>query len=149
MSESAAGAPIRDYGLRWTERASAMPNLARCTSASGAPLRDLLIGFGLVVFASAGICLSLNLQKLVHMRNADPQTNQPRVHFTRLPLWWVAVVGNGISELVNLAALGFAPATLVGPLGCLTVTRRTARRARARAPAHDARAHRRRWCSTR
>ena len=104
------------------DRRGAMPNLARCTAASGAPLRDLLIGFGLVVLASAGICLSLNLQKLVHMRNADPRNNnEPRVHFTRLPLWWVAVVGNGIFELVNLAALGFAPATLVGPLGCLTV----------------------------
>ena len=95
--------------------------IPRCAAAEGAPLHDLLIGFMLVVVASAGICVSLNLQKLVHMRNHDPVANAPRVHFTKLPLWWIAVVCNGVSELVNLAALGFAPATLVAPLGCLTV----------------------------
>ena len=31
-------------------------------------IRDTLIGFGLVTFASAGICIALNLQKLVHVR---------------------------------------------------------------------------------
>lgn len=54
------------------------------------------------------------------MDNVDPVTELPRKHFTRLPLWWVAVAANGCSELMNLAALGFAPATLVAPLGCLT-----------------------------
>ncbi len=82
---------------------------------------NMLIGFGLVVIASAGICLALNLQKLVHLANVDPATGRQRVHFTKLPKWWVGALLNGASELVNLAALGFAPATLIVPLGCLTV----------------------------
>ena len=96
-------------------------NISHCVVHDDVPLRDELIGGCLVLVASIGICLSLNLQKKVHMDNVDPVTELPRVHFTRLPLWWTAVAANGISELMNLAALGFAPATLVAPLGCLTV----------------------------
>lgn len=83
--------------------------------------RDDMIGFVLVVLASAGICLSLNLQKMVHVRNTDPVTGQPMANFVTLPLWWVGSLLNAASELLNLAALGYAPATLVTPLGCLTV----------------------------
>ena len=84
-------------------------------------VKNDLIGFALVIFASTGICISLNLQRLVHTRNADSQTGQPIKNFTELPLWWAAIVLNTSSELLNLAALGYAPATLVTPLGCLTV----------------------------
>ena len=80
-----------------------------------------MIGFGLVFCASAGICVSLNLQKLVHVKNTDPFTGQPVVNFTALPMWWVGTLLNVLSEILNLAALGYAPATLVTPLGCLTV----------------------------
>ena len=80
-----------------------------------------MIGFVLVLFASLGICISLNVQKYVHLKNTDPNTGQPMVSFASLPLWWLGVVGNIVSEILNLAALGYAPATLVTPLGCLTV----------------------------
>lgn len=84
-------------------------------------MRDELIGFALTFVASLGICFSLNLQKLVHVRNVDPATGQASVSFLTLPLWWVGVLSNAAAELLNLAALGYAPATLVTPLGCLTV----------------------------
>ena len=84
-------------------------------------IRDTLIGFCLVVVASCGICAGLNIQKLVHMRNQDPMTGEPRVSYARLPLWWLGMVLNAAAELLNLAALGYAPATLVTPLGCMTV----------------------------
>jgi uncharacterized membrane protein len=80
-----------------------------------------MIGFGLVVFASAGICAALNVQKYVHIKNTDPSTGQPMVSFMEIPLWWVGTIGNLVAEIMNLAALGYAPATLVTPLGCLTV----------------------------
>ena len=67
----------------------------------GAGIRDTLIGFGLVVVASCGICAALNIQKLVHMRNQDPVTGEPRVNFARLPLWWVGMVLNTASELAT------------------------------------------------
>ena len=41
--------------------------------------------------------------------------------FLTLPLWWAGTVMNAVCEVLNLAALGYAPATLVTPLGCLTV----------------------------
>lgn len=83
--------------------------------------RDEIIGFSLTFVASLGICFSLNLQKLVHVRNVDPTTGQASVSFLTLPLWWVGCLSNAAAELLNLAALGYAPATLVTPLGCLTV----------------------------
>lgn len=84
-------------------------------------VRDDMIGFGLTLFASLGICASLNVQKMVHVRNVNPMTGQPTVSFLSLPMWWVGSIGNAIAEMLNLAALGYAPATLVTPLGCLTV----------------------------
>lgn len=51
----------------------------------------------------------------------SPETGQPVVSFVSLPMWWVGTLLNVASELLNLAALGYAPATLVTPLGCLTV----------------------------
>ena len=80
-----------------------------------------MIGFILVLFASAGICVALNLQKYVHLKNTDPSSGQPIVSFTTLPLWWAGTILNILAEVLNLAALGYAPATLVTPLGCLTV----------------------------
>lgn len=82
-------------------------DLPQCTDWStmeGSGIRDIMIGFGLVVFASAGICGALNLQKLVHVRNSDAVTGEPYVHFTRLPLWWVGILLNTVSELVRPAA---------------------------------------------
>ena len=86
-----------------------------------ANVKSDLTGFGLVLAASMGICVSLNIQKLVHMRNVNAVTGRPEVSFVTLPFWWAGVILNAVSELLNLAALGYAPATLVTPLGCLTV----------------------------
>ena len=67
-------------------------------------MKDLisdLIGFALVVAASVGICVSLNLQRLVHTQNRDPETGEPRVNFTSLSTWWWAIILNTLSELVR------------------------------------------------
>lgn len=36
-------------------------------------------------------------------------------------MWWCGVVLMGIGELGNFAAYGFAPASLIAPLGCVSV----------------------------
>ena len=90
-------------------------------SGLGRDFTSNMIGFGLVLLASTGICISLNMQKLVHMRNTDAQTGQAVVNFVTLPMWWAATLLNVVAEVFNLLALGYAPATLVTPLGCLTV----------------------------
>jgi hypothetical protein len=66
-------------------------------------VRSNLIGFGLVFGASLGICVSLNLQSLVHKRNMSDVTGQPKTSFFNLPLWWVGVILNAVSELVRRA----------------------------------------------
>lgn len=36
-------------------------------------------------------------------------------------LWWCGIALMGIGELGNFAAYGFAPASLIAPLGCVSV----------------------------
>uniref|UniRef100_A0A3B4BH31 Uncharacterized protein n=1 Tax=Periophthalmus magnuspinnatus TaxID=409849 RepID=A0A3B4BH31_9GOBI len=36
-------------------------------------------------------------------------------------LWWMGVILMGVGELGNFAAYGFAPASLIAPLGCVSV----------------------------
>ena len=68
-------------------------------------VRSDLIGFALVFCASMGICVSLNMQKLVHLRNTNAVTGQAEVSFFSLPYWWGAVLLNIVSEIVRVAAL--------------------------------------------
>ena len=37
-------------------------------------------------------------------------------------LWWAGVVLMAVGETGNFAAYGFAPITLIAPLGCMSVT---------------------------
>ena len=55
----------------------------------------------LSIVADVIIAVSLNIQKLVHMRNTNVVTGQPEVNFVTLPLWWAAVLLNAVSELVR------------------------------------------------
>ena len=43
------------------------------------------------------------------------------VAYTKLPLWWVGMLLNALGELGNLLALGFAPASVVTPVGAVGV----------------------------
>ena len=75
-------------------------------------LRDDMIGFALVFCASMGICLSLNMQKLAHLRNTNAVTGQAEVSFLTLPFWWIAALLNVLSELVRTVPhLFFSPCT--------------------------------------
>ena len=75
-------------------------NVKMGTTARMDKIALVMIGFALVVAASAGICASLNLQKYVHMKNTDPVTGQPMVNFMQLRLWWVGSLLNGACELL-------------------------------------------------
>ena len=39
----------------------------------------------------------------------------------KVPLWWIGMLMNIFGELGNLLAYGFAPASLVAPVGCVGV----------------------------
>ena len=42
-------------------------------------------------------------------------------HYTRNPLWWLGVSLMIFGEVGNFSAYGYAPASLVAPLGTTTV----------------------------
>ena len=61
------------------------------------------------------ISLSLNLQRRAH------RDNTAGLHYTRLKAWWVAIFCMFVGEIGNFLAYGMAPASLVSPLGAITV----------------------------
>ena len=61
------------------------------------------------------ISLSLNLQRRAHRDNTEG------LPYTKLKAWWVAIVCMFVGEIGNFLAYGMAPASLVSPLGAITV----------------------------
>ncbi len=72
-------------------------------------LHFLVLGF---------ISLPMLLQKYAHLRIEDDINAK---HYTRYPIWWLGLVLMGLGELGNFTAYGFAPASLVAPLGTTAV----------------------------
>lgn len=56
-------------------------------------------------------------QKYAHVRQAQ-RGSKP--YYTSA-VWWCGVILMGVGELGNFAAYGFAPASLIAPLGCVSV----------------------------
>ncbi|XP_071325154.1 NIPA-like protein 2 [Trachinotus anak] len=81
------------------------------------PLRTYLLGIIISICGNVLISISLNIQKYAHVRQAQ-RGSKP--YYTSLT-WWCGVVLMGIGELGNFAAYGFAPASLIAPLGCVSV----------------------------
>ncbi|XP_075703789.1 NIPA-like protein 2 isoform X1 [Rhinoderma darwinii] len=77
-----------------------------------------IFGIILSIVGSFLISIALNLQKYTHVRLAQRQDPLP---YYKSKLWWSGVLLMGIGELGNFAAYGFAPATLIAPLGCVAV----------------------------
>ncbi|NP_001005069.1 NIPA-like protein 2 [Xenopus tropicalis] len=77
-----------------------------------------ILGIVLSIFGSFLISISLNLQKYTHVRLACRQDPLP---YYKSKLWWFGMFLMGAGELGNFAAYGFAPATLIAPLGCVAV----------------------------
>ncbi|XP_025109718.1 NIPA-like protein 2 isoform X1 [Pomacea canaliculata] len=80
--------------------------------------QDLFLGSGLAVCGNVLISISLNVQKYTHMKNAQKEEFR---HYTKDPLWWFGLFLMGLGEIGNFTAYGFAPASLVAPLGTTTV----------------------------
>lgn len=77
------------------------------------------IGVSLAVLGNCLISVSLNAQKHAHNRNEQMgNLKRPYIH---LPLWWIGMLLMGIGETGNFLAYAYAPATLVAPLGSISV----------------------------
>lgn len=81
------------------------------------PLQTYLLGIIVSICGNVLISVSLNIQKYAHVRQAR-RGSKP--YYTSA-LWWMGVVLMGVGELGNFAAYGFAPASLIAPLGCVSV----------------------------
>ena len=80
----------------------------------------VVIGVVLSVFADLIIAVSLFLQKLAHNRNVGTN-GKPVKPYTQIPMWWCGIVLNATGEIGNLIAYGFAPASIVAPVGSVGV----------------------------
>lgn len=81
------------------------------------PLQTYLLGIVISICGNVLISISLNIQKFAHVRQAQ-RGSKP--YYTS-GMWWSGVVLMGVGELGNFAAYGFAPASLIAPLGCVSV----------------------------
>uniref|UniRef100_A0A3P8VMC9 NIPA like domain containing 2 n=1 Tax=Cynoglossus semilaevis TaxID=244447 RepID=A0A3P8VMC9_CYNSE len=76
-----------------------------------------LLGIIISICGNVLISISLNIQKYAHMRQSQRDTKP----YYSSPVWWSGVVLMGVGELGNFAAYGFAPASLIAPLGSVSV----------------------------
>ncbi|XP_054638952.1 NIPA-like protein 2 [Dunckerocampus dactyliophorus] len=81
------------------------------------PLQTYLLGIIISICGNVLISISLNIQKYAHVRQSQ-RGSKP--YYTSV-LWWGGVLLMGVGELGNFAAYGFAPASLIAPLGCVSV----------------------------
>uniref|UniRef100_A0A8C9CL74 NIPA like domain containing 2 n=1 Tax=Phocoena sinus TaxID=42100 RepID=A0A8C9CL74_PHOSS len=78
-----------------------------------------LFGVLLAILGNLVISVSLNIQKYSHLQLVHQE--HPRPYFKSV-LWWSGVILMAVGETGNFAAYGFAPITLIAPLGCVSVT---------------------------
>ncbi|GMT21047.1 hypothetical protein PFISCL1PPCAC_12344 [Pristionchus fissidentatus] len=88
-------------------------------------LSDFYIGLGLAVSSSLFIGTSFIIKKkaLIKLASTDCTTraSEGGYGYLREWLWWMGVITMGLGEACNFAAYAFAPASLVTPLGALSV----------------------------
>ncbi|WFD02037.1 hypothetical protein MOBT1_000715 [Malassezia obtusa] len=93
------------------------------------------IGICVALASNVLISLALNCQKLAHMRlEAEAQSERAPTEETRLisgearpvsylrsKLWWAGLALMGLGESGNFLSYGFTPASLVAPLGAVSL----------------------------
>ncbi|XP_069487806.1 magnesium transporter NIPA3 [Ambystoma mexicanum] len=85
---------------------------------------SLYIGLALAVSSSLFIGSSFILKKKGLLRLSEKgatRAGQGGFTYLREWLWWAGLISMGVGEAANFAAYAFAPATLVTPLGALSV----------------------------
>jgi magnesium transporter len=80
------------------------------------PQSTITVGIILAIVGNVLISLSFQITKLAHNKNQESQ-----VSYLKLPLWWVSVLTMAGGEVGNFLAYGYAPATIVSPLGAVSV----------------------------
>lgn len=90
----------------------------------GAPGTDFYIGLSLAVSSSIFIGVSFIFKKKGLLRleaKGQARAGSGGHAYLYEPIWWAGIISMGVGEAANFLAYGFAPATLVTPLGALSV----------------------------
>ena len=77
-----------------------------------------MTGIALAVGGNLLVSVALNLTKHAHNVNRARASPLP---YVKLPLWWVGFFATLVGELGNFAAYGFAEASIIAPLGAVSV----------------------------
>ncbi|VDM77755.1 unnamed protein product, partial [Strongylus vulgaris] len=92
---------------------------------SASKMSDFYIGLALAVSSSLFIGSSFIIKKkaLIKLANGDvsQRASEGGYGYLREWMWWMGVITMGLGEACNFAAYAFAPASLVTPLGALSV----------------------------
>ncbi|GFN81525.1 Magnesium transporter nipa2 [Plakobranchus ocellatus] len=94
------------------------------SSSSDKDMQDFMIGLCLAVSSSVFIGSSFIFKKLGLLRYAKKvsiRAGKGGFGYLREWMWWAGMILMTVGEFVNFAAYAFAPATLVTPLGALSV----------------------------
>jgi len=81
--------------------------------------RQEQIGIVLALSGNVLISVSLNMQKYAH--NQNEARGVAKQSYLKLKLWWVGMTLMAIGETGNFLAYAYAPATIVAPLGAVSV----------------------------
>ena len=81
--------------------------------------RQEKVGIILALSGNVLISVSLNTQKYAH--NANEARGTAKVSYLRLKLWWIGMGLMALGETGNFLAYAYAPATVVAPLGAVSV----------------------------
>jgi drug/metabolite transporter (DMT)-like permease len=95
-----------------------------CRSTKGGMLdfyftREERIGIYLALAGNVLISVALNLQKYAH--NVNVAESGGKRAYTSLPYWWLGMIVMAAGETGNFVAYAYAPATVVAPLGAVSV----------------------------
>ena len=77
-------------------------------------------GVGLALLANTFVAVALCTQKYAHNHNKGSDGG-PDKHFLKLPIWWLGILLNIFGEAGNAYAYSLAPASVVAPIGSVTV----------------------------
>ena len=94
-------------------------NTTCATSHSFAFTRQEKIGIVLALSGNVLISVSLNTQKYAHNKNEERGAG--KLSYLKLKLWWIGMILMAIGETGNFLAYAYAPATIVAPLGAVSV----------------------------
>nr|XP_018672736.1 NIPA-like protein 2 [Ciona intestinalis] len=112
--------------LNSTTSSAVLNFTATTTTPHTAAFNTYEFGTALAVVGNILIAISLNVQKFAHRKRqaegiVEDSTLCGSNSYLRSPVWWTGIILMAIGEIGNFVAYGFAPASVVAPLGCVAV----------------------------